>query len=162
MKTGRHITRDASTFNGSKENEIKDYYGKLPSGIVPLILNLILFIVLLLIGIYVPNEKINWPDAFVIASYVTFGLDILWMVGRQDFFQDARFHIFSMWKKSFGWKIKEKVHHSSIDFKNNIQTSDEYKKFLLKRKDKTTNLFWVSLIIHLILVIISTILIFVI
>ncbi|MGL5591313.1 MAG: hypothetical protein ACRDCF_01075 [Mycoplasmoidaceae bacterium] len=162
MKTGRHISRETSTFNGVNENDKKDYYGKLPSGIVPLVLNLILFTTLLLVGIYVPNEKIKWTDAFVIASYVTFGLDILWLVGRQDFFQDGRFHIFSMWKKSFGWKIKEKVNFSSIDAKNNIQNSDEYKVFLSKRKVRTTNLFYVSLSIHLILVIISTILIFVI
>ncbi|MGL4616909.1 MAG: hypothetical protein ACRCUM_01600 [Mycoplasmoidaceae bacterium] len=162
MKTGRHIARETSTLNGTKENDKKDYYGKLPSGIVPLIFNLILFIFLLLIGIYVPNEKIKWTDAFVIASYVTFGLDILWLIGRQDFFQDGRFYIFSMWKKSFGWKLKEKVYFSSIDAKNNIQNSDEYKIFLTKRKDKTRNLFLISLIIHLILLIISTIIIFII
>ncbi|MGL4357779.1 MAG: hypothetical protein ACRCSY_03635 [Cetobacterium sp.] len=59
MKTGSHITRDTSTFNGNKENDKRDYYGKLPSGIVPLVLNLLLFTTLLLVGIYVPNEKIK-------------------------------------------------------------------------------------------------------
>ncbi|MGL5246339.1 MAG: hypothetical protein ACRC8C_02095 [Mycoplasmoidaceae bacterium] len=162
MKTGRHIARDTSTLNGSKENNQKDHYLKLPSGIVPLILNLIFFTILLLLGIYIPNEKIGWTDSFVIASYVTFGLDILWLVGRQDFFQDGRFYIFSIWKKSFGWKVKEKVHSSSTYAKNNIENSYEYKVFLSKRKNNTTKLFWVSLIIHLILVIISTILIFII
>ena len=39
MKTGRHITREISTINRIEETDIKDYYGKLPSGIVPLVLN---------------------------------------------------------------------------------------------------------------------------
>ena len=161
MKTGRHITREISTINRIEETDIKDYYGKLPSGIVPLVLNIILFVSILLIGIFVPNEKIKWTDAFVIASYVTFSLNILWLVGRQEFFQDARYNAFSMWKKSFGWKIKEKVYFSSIDVKNNIHNSEDYKVFLLERKTNTTNLFWVSLIIHFVLIIVSTILVFV-
>lgn len=161
MKTGRHITREISTINRIEESDIKDYYGKLPSGIVPLVLNIILFVSILLIGIFVPNEKIKWTDAFVIASYVTFSLNILWLVGRQEFFQDAIYNAFSMWKKSFGWKIKEKVYFSSIDVKNNIHNSEDYKVFLLERKTHTTNLFWVSSIIHFVLIIVSTILVFV-
>ena len=120
MKTGRHITREISSINRIEEGDIKDYYGKLASGIVPLVLIIILFVPILLIGTVVPNEKIKWTDACVIATYVTISINILWLVGRQEFIQDARYNAFSMWKKSFGWKIKEKVYFSSIDVKNNI------------------------------------------
>ena len=161
MKTGRHIATALSTSNRIGGRDTKDYYAKLPPGIVPLVLNIILFVSILLIGIFVPNEKIKCTDAFVIASYVTFSLNILWLVGRQEFFQDARYNAFSMWKKSFGWKIKEKVYFSSIDVKNNIHNSEDYKVFLLERKTHTTNLFWVSSIIHFVLIIVSTILVFV-
>ena len=108
MKTGRHITREFSTINRIEESDIKEYYGKVPSGIVPLVLNIILCILILHICIFVPNEKIKWPDAFVIASYVTFSLNILWLVGRQEFFQDARYNAFSMWKNLLVEKSRKK------------------------------------------------------
>ena len=77
MKTGRHISREMSTMNRIEETDIKDYYGKLPSGIVPSVLNIMLFVLILLIGIFVPDEKIEWTDAFVIACYVRCSFDIL-------------------------------------------------------------------------------------
>ena len=100
-------------------------------------------------------------DEFVIASYVSYSLNILWLAGRQEFFQDARYNAFSMCKKSSGWKIKEQGYFPSTDVKNNNHTSEDYKVFLLEWKTYTTNLFWVSLIIHFVLIIVSTILVFV-
>ena len=96
MKTGRHITREISTINRIEESDIKDYYGKLPTGIGPLVLSIIGFVLMVLIGMFVPNGKIKWTDVFVIASYITFSLGTQCLVGRLAFFQVAGSNLVSV------------------------------------------------------------------
>ncbi len=162
IKTGSHISRKKTTFKKSNDELSSDYYGEIATGIIPLILNIAFFLTILLCGIYIPNERIKWNDAFVIASYSTFCLILIWSIFRRDVFRESRFHFFSMWKKSFGYGIKNKVSKKTYDFKEKINDKEDYEKFLEKRKDKTKIFFWVSFSIHSLLVLVSSILVIVI
>ncbi|MGL4647486.1 MAG: hypothetical protein ACRCVI_02060 [Mycoplasmoidaceae bacterium] len=160
IKTGSHISRDRSTFSSDGISNEKDYYGYLPQGLIPFCFNIAFFIAILLCGLLIPNEKLRWNDAFVIASYSSFCMNVIWFIFRQDTFSNGKYQIFSMWKKSFAYKFRERFYKEKVDYKKNILDADDYDDFLKKRRLKTKLFFWISFYLHVTLVVVSTILSF--
>lgn len=139
--------------NKDVKKTIKDL--KYHSGIVPFVFYIIVFIIISLITIFAIKKA--WYDGLMIASIVSFSLNVIWLISRQKMGMKLKFEIKKISKKI---KFDYVLFNNPNDKKyaeNNIETFEDYEDYFDKKIKYTKLYFWLSFILHFTLVLIFVI-----
>ncbi|MEF9985147.1 MAG: hypothetical protein RSA87_01370 [Malacoplasma sp.] len=151
-------TLSTSIKTDSKNKDIN--YGKYPNGLFPFIFLLVVWAVISVIAIFVSQR--NWKDALSISSSITFILNIVWWILRQNFNSRTRYslRVYGEKLRINRLKITEPFNNPEYAI-NKIDDHESYKEYLNERVKRTSLFFWISLAVHFVLFIIFLIIVLV-
>lgn len=130
-----------------KINDVKDNNLKYHSGIIPLIFYLIIFIAVSLLTIFALKKA--WYDGLMIASVISFSLNIFWLISRQKIGMKLKFEIKKISKKiKFDYILFNNPNDKKY-VENNIDTFEDYEEYFDNKVKYTKLYFWISFILHL-------------
>lgn len=148
METGNKKYGDFAK-NDNDAKTLKDL--KYHSGLVPFVFYIIIFIMVSLVSIFALKKA--WYDGLMIASVVSFSFNVLWLISRQKMGMKLKFEIKKVSKKI---KFDYILFNNPNDKKyaeNNIDTFEDYESYFDKKISYTKIYFWLSFVLHLLLVI---------
>ncbi len=137
IKTGYHIRRNNPDVKVDK-NDKKEKSFNYPSGLIPFIVNCILFLTILFVAIFVSNKQVHIFSG-IIASMFSLAFNVFWWMGRKEFMSGIRYSLHNVAKKLRMIQLREK-----IDVKDIMPTKDFSESLVLYKSNNSESLLMIS------------------
>lgn len=148
MKQGYHIRRNNPDVKPDENIRVKRTF---PSGWIPFTLNLTIFVIVMLVGIFCGDGSlVKWYDIWTIGSVVMICYNGFWWMGRKEFLSNLRYSIHAIAKTIKLRNMIEKIDYKDILSEKNFNSHDEFKFYINDRLSFTKIPFYTSWIISLI------------